>query len=395
MPRRTNALRFVFLSASKVSFICLCVLLLSGSSLYAQKKSSQESASLDTLLIRLKAGNERFISGRTQTKNYLLDRSENAEEQHPFAIILACSDSRVPPEIIFDESLGKLFIVRVAGNVADPVVLGSIEYAVEHLHANLLIVLGHESCGAVKATLSGGHLPPNIETLVHRIEPGLHNVSREMNEKLRLDRAVKENVRYQMQMAMFESDVLTEFVSAKKLKVVGGFYDLHTGRVEFMTTNMAIEHHEATNTFEAKATETKDKEASVATAKVQVAKVSTALPPAAPESSNANLAQEAHSVAAPTEERAAATEDKSNSFSERLRTAFENKAEVMLKKTLLLRSSTDGCTESGCRNVAAGEAVRIMNPEILNINGKPRVKIRYKGQTAYLNAEVSDFVFKP
>ncbi len=113
------------------------------------------------------------------------ERPELAEGQHPYAIVLACADSRVAPELIFDESLGKLFVVRVAGNVADPVVLGSIEYAVEHLHANLLMVLGHENCGAVKATIGGGAFPPNIEALIKRITPAVDKVRvQRLDEKM-------------------------------------------------------------------------------------------------------------------------------------------------------------------------------------------------------------------
>src|SRR4030095_8217804 len=117
-------------------------------------------------------------------------------------------DSRLSPEIIFDESQGRLFVIRTAGHVVDPVALGSIEYAVEHLHVNLLLILGHESCGAVKATISGGEAPPNIKALLNRIKPAVDKVRAEgIAESELLKAAVRENVRYQMQKSIFESEV--------------------------------------------------------------------------------------------------------------------------------------------------------------------------------------------
>ena len=100
-------------------------------------------------------------------------RKELVEGQHPFAIILCCSDSRVPPEVIFDQGLGDLFIVRTAGNVFDNIALGSIEYAVEHLEVPLLVVLGHGQCGAVTATVEGGHAPGHISNVVEAIQPAV------------------------------------------------------------------------------------------------------------------------------------------------------------------------------------------------------------------------------
>jgi carbonic anhydrase len=117
-------------------------------------------------LATLMAGNKRFIAGSLKARDYLAERPQLVRDQHPYAIILTCADSRLSPEIIFDESMGRLFVVRTAGHVVDPVALGSIEYAVEHLHVPLLFVLGHDSCGAVKATISGGDATPNIRALL-------------------------------------------------------------------------------------------------------------------------------------------------------------------------------------------------------------------------------------
>jgi carbonic anhydrase len=198
-----------------------------ATSLFAQ------SASIDAVR-RLKAGNARYVSGRTLRRNYVADRKATADGQHPYAIVLACADSRLSPEILFDESLGKLFVIRVAGNVVDPVVLGSVEYAAEHLQVETLLILGHESCGAVKATLEGGDVPPNIKSLVERIAPAVEKAKQaKLSAAETLNLAIRENVSLQMQQAVAQSEVLGELVKEKKLRIVGGVYNLHSGKVEF------------------------------------------------------------------------------------------------------------------------------------------------------------------
>src|SRR5438105_3680928 len=124
--------------------------------LYAQDAKPTPTGSLQ----RLKDGNARFAADKPNKRDVGADkRKELAKGQHPFAIVLTCADSRVAPELLFDAGLGELFVLRVAGNIADPAVVGSIEYAVEHLHTPLIVVLGHESCGAVAAALDGAKLP--------------------------------------------------------------------------------------------------------------------------------------------------------------------------------------------------------------------------------------------
>lgn len=209
-----------------------------------------QEATVSTLeaLNRLKAGNERFVSGKMLKKDFGREREELAKGQHPYAIVLGCSDSRVPPELVFDESLGKLFILRVAGNVVDPVVLGSIEYAAEHLHSGTLLVLGHESCGAVKATLAGGEAPPNIGQLVKRIEPAAQIAKdKQLDEKGTLNSAIEENVRLQMQNAVEQSEVLKELVEHKKLWIAGGVYGLQSGKVRFLPLRVSVPEHQAAN----------------------------------------------------------------------------------------------------------------------------------------------------
>ncbi len=162
-----------------------------------------------------------------------------ADHQNPFAIILGCSDSRVPPEVIFDEGIGDLFLVRVAGNTAsEPALVGSIEYSAEHLGSVLLMVLGHEGCGAVKATIdhvqNGTVEPGHIEAFVDPIIPAVQAVEGQPADQL-VDAAVQQNVRLQVQQLSASTPLLASLVSAGKLKVVGAEYQLDTGQVQVVS----------------------------------------------------------------------------------------------------------------------------------------------------------------
>jgi carbonic anhydrase len=132
------------------------------------------SVSADDALARLKAGNERFANSKESSgKPVAARRSETAQDQHPFAIVVGCADSRTAPEIIFDQSIGDLFVIRTAGNLVDDYALGSIEYAVGNLGTRLIVVLGHERCGAVKAALGGDSAPGHVNSLVRDIQPAV------------------------------------------------------------------------------------------------------------------------------------------------------------------------------------------------------------------------------
>ena len=171
----------------------------------------------------LKAGNARFLSGALTPKDdYAALREELSAGQHPFAVVLCCSDSRVAPEIIFDQKLGDLFVIRNAGNVVDKHVLGSIEYAVEHLETPLVVVMGHSSCGAVTATHKGEALPDNIMAIARRIRPSINTAA-----------GIDDNARRHAQrMAKFiQKDPIVKHVDAQ---VVSAFYDLQTGIVEWL-----------------------------------------------------------------------------------------------------------------------------------------------------------------
>src|SRR5262249_21208440 len=210
-----------------------------------QSASSQKATTHSgDALARLMAGNARFVKGQHHAANYKLERQELVKGQHPYAIILSCSDSRVPPEIVFDESLGKLFVIRVAGNVLDPATLGSIEYAAEHLHTKLIFVLGHESCGAVKATIDGGQFSPSIQSIADRIKPAVDAARREHpNAKDLLPFAVQENVALQIKTALEQSTVLKEFIDKKELRIAGGVYHLQTGKVDLVSKDLAAAAH--------------------------------------------------------------------------------------------------------------------------------------------------------
>jgi carbonic anhydrase len=184
-------------------------------------------------LDRLMQGNARFVSGQTAHWSQLAERRiEVAQTQHPFAIVLGCSDSRVGPEQVFDRTVGDLFVVRVAGNVADDAGLGSMEYAAEHLHVPLLLVLGHERCGAVSAAVDGGELHGHVATLAKAIAPAVADARMESGDLL--DNAVRANVHNVVAQIRKQSPVLAGLEHDGKLKIVGARYDLDTGEVTLL-----------------------------------------------------------------------------------------------------------------------------------------------------------------
>jgi carbonic anhydrase len=186
----------------------------------------------DEALAKLMEGNQRFVTGRQLNPQQDSVRvSEVAAEQAPFAAILSCADSRVVPEIAFDQGIGDLFVVRVAGNIATTEEIASEEFAIGVLRAPLLMVLGHERCGAVAAALAGGELPGVIESLVFAIRPAIQASEGESGD--RLTNAIKANVRLQVQ-RLQSSSVIASAVQEGKIKIVGAYYDLDTGEVSLV-----------------------------------------------------------------------------------------------------------------------------------------------------------------
>jgi len=189
----------------------------------------------DQALARLIAGNRRFLRGVARfptTNKEVLARL--SKRQQPFATIIGCSDSRVPPELVFDAQFGELFVVRIAGNVISPEIMGTLQYAAAHLHTPLFVVLGHEGCGAVQAALAridhGARERRRIELLLRRILPGLKGLRA---RRARLDAAVEANVRWSMRQ-LLETPEGRARVKEGVLKLVGAVYELQTGRVRFL-----------------------------------------------------------------------------------------------------------------------------------------------------------------
>jgi carbonic anhydrase len=189
--------------------------------------------SADAVLAELKAGNAHHAAKKyqhphqTATRQHLL-----ASGQSPHCAILTCADSRVPPEIVFDEGLGDIFDVRVAGNVAGDYETASLEYAAEHLHVPLIVVMGHTHCGAVSAALEGGTLPCKLPNLVAALRPAVEQSAHEPGD--RLDNAVRDNVVHVVEQLRAAKPVLSELVATGKLRIVGAVYSLETGKVDWL-----------------------------------------------------------------------------------------------------------------------------------------------------------------
>jgi carbonic anhydrase len=186
----------------------------------------------DEALKKLIEGNSRYVGAKPVHPDQTASvREETAKGQKPFAIVVTCSDSRVPPEIIFDQGLGDLFVIRVAGNIVDDNALGSIEYAAEHLGTRLVVVLGHERCGAVDATLKGGKAPGHIASLVKAIKPSVEKGKKEKGDPL--ENSIKNNTLSVAQKIRTSKPILDELVKEGKVKVVTARYDLDDGKVVF------------------------------------------------------------------------------------------------------------------------------------------------------------------
>jgi carbonic anhydrase len=193
---------------------------------------------------RLKVGNERFVKNASAPISLsTFTRQELAKGQQPYAMVLSCADSRVPPEYIFNAGLGELFVVRAAGEVVDRSVLATLEYGAEHLHIPLLVVMGHESCGAVKAVVDNAEVAgPNLEYMVKAIRAG---VTRTKTEQIAIKDAILANVEQAINDALAGSEILRHAVDGGGLQVVGAYYELGSGQVTFsepIATPDAVAH---------------------------------------------------------------------------------------------------------------------------------------------------------
>jgi len=196
------------------------------------------------ILDRLKAGNQRFVGELSEHRELSSEQRRNSlvEGQMPFAVILGCSDSRVPAEIVFDQGLGDLFVIRVAGNIVAPSQVGSIEFAVEAYGTPLVVVLGHTHCGAIQATLDALKNPQtqpsyNLMSIVSRIRPSIETLVEtdlKHNEEALVRFAVRANIRASVSQIQYSSPILEKHIQSGNLKVVGAQYSLETGIVDFL-----------------------------------------------------------------------------------------------------------------------------------------------------------------
>lgn len=209
--------------------IAVC-LILACSGIVMAAGDSQNLAASDAWQELLK-GNQRFVAGERAVIDFSNKRVELIAGQHPFAAIISCSDSRVPPELLFDQGLGDLFIIRVAGNVAGPIELGSIEYGIEHLHTPLLVVLGHQACGAVAATVQGP-AGGNIQSILDEIEPAVEIAKKNRRTGNLVEDSVDENVKLVIKNILKRSPVTEEYVKEGKLTILGAKYFFDTGKIE-------------------------------------------------------------------------------------------------------------------------------------------------------------------
>jgi carbonic anhydrase len=206
-------------------------------------QAAHAMVSAQVALERLREGNSRFVASLTDPNVALAQgrRFELTQEQKPFAIILGCSDSRVPAEIVFDQGLGDLFVIRVAGNIVAPSQVGSVEFAASRFGTRLVVVLGHSQCGAILATLEELRRPVenqsrNLRSIVDRVRPsveGLMHTELKNDEPALIGRAVRSNVSYSVNHLRYGSDVLESLSRNEGLLVVGAEYSLETGVVEF------------------------------------------------------------------------------------------------------------------------------------------------------------------
>jgi carbonic anhydrase len=187
--------------------------------------------SSDDALNELKNGNKRFTDGKLENTDYKEQVQSVKDDQHPHSVILSCLDSRVPPEIVFDQGFGNIFVARVAGNIEDDNILGSLEFATKIKGSKLIVVMGHNKCGAVKGAVDNAELG-NLTQLVNQIKPAI--TGDKSNPDKMLDETSRKNVKLQMESILKHSDVISALVKEGKVKIVGAYYDLNTGKVEFL-----------------------------------------------------------------------------------------------------------------------------------------------------------------
>lgn len=206
--------------------------------MYTHNKASQDSITPNQAIDFLKEGNKRFINNLKMNRNLLQQVNATKDGQHPFAVILSCIDSRTSAELIFDQGLGDIFSIRIAGNIVNDDILGSMEFACKIAGAKAIIVLGHTSCGAVKGACDHAELG-HLTGLVNKIKPAVINIEKTIlntNEN-KVDLVAAENVHLMVNEIVNRSPILSSLINENKIGIVGGIYNVETGIVEFFESN--------------------------------------------------------------------------------------------------------------------------------------------------------------
>lgn len=218
--------------------LCISVILASCGQTDTKTEKEQQTKAThvtintpDEALAELKAGNQRFFDGKLINTNYKEEIEETKDGQHPHSIILSCIDSRVPPEIIFDQGIGHIFVARVAGNIIDPNELGSLEFATAVKNSKLIVVLGHSKCGAIEGAVNNVQLG-SLTQLLTQIKPAI--VGDSTHKEQMLEQTTKKNVELTIEKILQGSPTISALVKEGKVKIVGAYDDISTGKVSFL-----------------------------------------------------------------------------------------------------------------------------------------------------------------
>jgi carbonic anhydrase len=200
-------------------------------------KAEQSAITPDQALDRLKEGNQRFVSGQSLRRDYPVQVQATSSGQYPFAAVLSCMDSRSSPEIVFDQGIGDLFVVRIAGNYAQPDIMGSLEYATKVAGAKLVVVMGHTECGAIKGACDGVQMG-NLTTVIQALQPAVDDVKDYQGDRTSKDKefvrlVTVANVRRTVAKLRADSQILRELEQSGQIKIVGALHDISTGQVTF------------------------------------------------------------------------------------------------------------------------------------------------------------------
>jgi carbonic anhydrase len=237
---RRNFLKFAGLTTLSIGGITACNSIITNREpiTIPERNPNPNPVSASEAQRRLVEGNRRFSNQDRQYPNQTKRRLQAVSKtQYPFAAILGCADSRVPPEMVFDQGLGDLFVVRVAGNIASDTTIGSLEYAAATLGTQLIVVLGHKRCGAVSAAMKNESRNGNIDSVVDSISPSVSQNQRTTSDMNDYENAVINNIQYQSEKLRSNSPVIDRLIRDDRLKIVGAFYDIDNGRVRFLNSN--------------------------------------------------------------------------------------------------------------------------------------------------------------